>query len=247
MESGFSSDNNEKHLSYREIEPTEKFGAGKLYKVGVVEVEVYENLPGDKPPLVRIRAPSILMNLSYVSDIRPDNDGGMLIDFSKKGEKVHASLSINRTGELMVIYSPPPSSMGISGSGVRRKVGAIQYEQSIIDIPGTPEGVRVEVRGTVDAMPRLVNPDIRTGPLMFFLYEEHPKDPGKPDPIEIWAVKTGTKQELRRAKLVKGSIVELILYKHTYNETTIGGENITSTRHHLGKILSVTKPSPKGQ
>jgi hypothetical protein len=246
MESGASNNKNANNLPYTEIEPNERFGPGKLYTFGVTQIEVYENQPNGKPSLARIRAPGVLMNYSYVSDVRTNNDGGMIIDFGEKGQKAHASLSINRAGEFVTFYSPPVT-MGISESGVTRRVKGTLYQQSAIEIAGTAEGVRVQVKGTVDSAPRLVNPDIRNGPLMFFLFEEYPVNPQKPDPLEVRADKIGSKQELRRAKLVKGSVVEVVLYKHTYQESTIGGERIEATRYNLSKIISVKKPAPKGQ
>jgi hypothetical protein len=247
MENGISHDNNKIALGFTEIEPTEKFGPGKLYRFGVVEVEIYENPPDNKPSLARIRAPGYSSNISHVLEARSNSDGGMIIDFARKGQKVHASLSINRAGEFIIMYSPPPPPMEINESGITRMIRGTLYRQSAIEIEGTPEGVRVQVKGTVDSAPRLVNPDIRGGPLMFFLFEEFPLSPEKPDPLEVRAVKAPKKQELRRAKLVKGSIVEVVLYKHTYEETTIGGGSITTTRYHLDRILSTKKPSPKGQ
>ena len=122
MESALSFDKNASSLSYTEIEPSEKFGPGKLYRVGVIEVEIYECLPDEKPSLARIRAPGASLALSFVADVRP-SDGGMLIDFGRKGERVHASLSINSAGDIAFIYSPPPPPMGISQNGKIRKVG----------------------------------------------------------------------------------------------------------------------------
>jgi hypothetical protein len=244
MEKSLSSENNEKELTYTEIEPTEKFGPGRLYKVGIVEVEIYENLPDEKPSLARIRAPGASMALSYVVDVRPSGDGGMLLDFGRKGEKVHASLSINRNGDIAFIYSPPPPPMGISQRGKIRRVGGMELTQSTIDIEGTPEGVRVQMRGIVDGSPRPVNAKVRNSPLMFFLIEENPNDLKHPVYHEVWAVK-GPRQELQKAKLVKGTEMEAVLYRHTFETPLIGGGKEVVTRHNLSKILSVKKPSPK--
>jgi hypothetical protein len=245
MENGVTHDTNTIELGFTEIEPNEKFGSGKLYRFGVVEIEIYEHPPDNKPSLARIRAPGYSSNISHIVEVRSNSDGGMLIDFARKGQKVHASLSINRAGECVTMYSPPPPPIGINESGITRTIKGTLYHQSAIEIEGTPEGVRVQVRGTVDSAPRLVNSNIRGGPLMFFLFEEFPQNPEKPDPLEVRADKSASKQELRRAKLVKGSIVEVVLYKHTYEETTIGGERITTTRYNLSKIISIKKPSPK--
>jgi hypothetical protein len=244
MENGVSHDNNKNILGFTEIEPTEKFGPGKLYKIGVVEVEIYENLPDEKPPLARIRAPGASLALSYVADVKPSGDGGMLIDFGRKGEKVHSSLSINRVGDIAFIYSPPPPPMGISASGKTRRVGDVEFTQSTIEIEGTPEGVRVQVKGIVDGSPRPVNAKVRNSPLMFFLIEENPKDLKHPVYHEVWAVK-GPRQELQKAKLVKGTEIEAVLYRHTFETELIGGGKEVMTRHNLSKILYVKKPSPK--
>lgn len=245
MEIAASTDKNINALSFAEIEPTEKFGPGKLYWVGVVAVEIYEHLPDEKPSLARIRAPGASLALSYVVDVRPGSDGGMLIDFGRKGERVHASLSINSAGDIAFIYSPPPPPMGISENGIARKVRGVEYNQSTIDIEGTPEGVRVQMRGTVDGSPRPINSKIRNSPLMFFLIEENPHDQNNPVYHEVWAVK-GPRQELQRAKLVKGTEIEAVLYRHTFETKLIGGGEEVITRHNLSKIISVKKPSPKG-
>jgi hypothetical protein len=210
--------------------------------VGVVEIEIYEHPPDNKASLARIRVPGYSSNISHILEVRSNSDGGMLIDFARRGQKVHASLSINRAGEFVTMYSPPPPPMGISENGMTRTKRGTLYMQSAIEIEGTAEGVRVQVMGTVDSAPRLVNSDFRNGPLMFFLFEEFPQNPDKPDPLEVWAVKTPNKQELRRAKLVKGTVIEVVLYKHTYEEVTIVGERITTTRYNLSKIISVKKP-----
>ena len=122
----------------------------------------------------------------------------------------------------------------------------MELTQSTIDIEGTPEGVRVQMRGIVDGSPRLVNSKIRNSPLMFFLIEENPKDQNIPVYHEVWAVK-GPRQELQRAKLVKGTEIEAVLYRHTFETELIGGGKEVITRHNLSKIISVKKPSPKGQ
>ena len=112
---------------------------------------MYENPPG-LPPFARIRSPGLSVALSHVSEVKSNNEGGMLLDFARKGERVHASLSINRAGEIAFIYSPPPPPLEISVSEETRSVRGIAYTQSTIDIPGTAEGVRVHMKGTVDAL-----------------------------------------------------------------------------------------------
>ena len=245
MESGASTDNNASTLNYTEIESSEKFGPGKVYRIGVVEVVVYENPPG-LPPLARIRSPSLSMALSHVSEVKSNNEGGMLLDFARYGEKVHASLSINSVGEIAFIYSPPPPPLEIAVSARTQKVRGIEYTQSTIDVPGTPEGVRVQMKGTVDGAPRPVAPNNRNSPLMFFLIEENPKERDKPVYHEVWAVKS-SRQDLKNAKLVKGSVIEAICYRHTFETDLIGGRKEVVTRHNLAKILSFERPSPKEQ
>lgn len=244
MEKSAPSDKNVDVPNFVEIDGGEKFGSGRLYRIGVVEVEVYDALPDNKPSLARIRAPGASMALFHVSDVRTNGDGGVLIDFGRKGEKPHASLSINRAGDIAFIYSPPPPPMGISENGQTRKVRGVEYSQSTIDIPGTAEGVRVEAKGTVDAAPRPVTPNIRNSPLMFFLIEPNPKDPQKPVYHEVWAVKAA-RAELQRAKLIKGSEIEAVLYRKVLDLTTIGGEKETVTRNYLAKLIYVSK-KPKG-
>jgi hypothetical protein len=243
MDSRSSIDNNKDALSYSEIEPTEKFGPGKLYKIGAMQVEVYDALPDNRPSLARIRAPGASMAIYHVLDVRMSQDGGMLIDFGLVGEKVHASLSINRAGDIAFVYSPPVS-MGISENGKTRTVRGIEYNQSTIDIPRTAEGIRVEIRGTVDAAPRPVVSNMRNSPLMFFLIEENPKEPQKPVYHEVWAVKAA-RGELQRAKLIKGSVIEAVLYRKVLDLTTIGGEKETVTRNYLARLIYVSK-KPKG-
>lgn len=245
METGVSGDNNKSALIFTEIEPNEKFGSGKLYKVGAVEVEVYEK-PSGIPPLVLIRAPGVSMALYHIANVRSNNDGGILLDFARVGQKEHASLSIILSGDIAFIYSLPPAAMGMTESGKIRKVKGVEYNQSTIDVAGTPEGIRVQIKGTVDASPRLVVPTIRNSPLMFFLIEDNPKDPKNPVYHEVWADKAA-RQELQRAKLIRGSVIEAVLYRKVLDLTTIGGEKETITRNYLAKLIYVAKkPSPKG-
>lgn len=142
------------------------------------------------------------------------------------------------------LYSPPPPPMGISETGKVQKVRGVEYNQSTIDVPGTPEGVRIPIKGTVDGAPRPVALNIRNSPLVFFLIEENPKDLEHPVYHEVWAVKA-PRQALKNAKLVKGSEIEVIVYRHTIETPLIGGGRQVITRHNLTKILSVKKPSPK--
>ena len=89
-------------------------------------------------------------------------------------------------------------------------------------------------------------PKNRNSPLMFFLIEENPKDRDKPVYHEVWAVKS-SRQELQKAKLVKGSVIEAICYRHTFETELIGGRKEVVTRHNLAKILSFEKSSAKQQ
>ncbi len=155
----------------------------------------------------------------------------------------HASINIGRNGYIALIYSPPVS-MGISEDGVRRKIKGVEYSQSTIDIPGTVEGVRVQVKGTVDGAPRPVAQNIRNSPLMFFLIEPNPKDEKHPVYHEVWATKSA-RSELQRAKLIKGSEIEAVLYRKVLDVTTIGGGRETVTRNYLAKLIYVSK-RPKG-
>ena len=68
MENVIPHDNNTDALGFTEIEPNEKFGSGKLYRFGVVEIEIYEHPPDNKPPLARIRAPGLF--IEYFACIR---------------------------------------------------------------------------------------------------------------------------------------------------------------------------------
>jgi len=138
--------------------------------------------------------------------------------------------------------------MAISENGITRRIKGVEYAQSTIDIEGTPEGVRVEISGTVDAAPRPVAPKDRNSPLMFFLIETNPKDPDRPVYHEVWAVSAQRRRELKSAKLVKGDEIKAVLHRHTYETDLIGGGKEVVTRHNLTKILFVSKKSsPKGQ
>jgi hypothetical protein len=223
----------------QDIEPHEKYGPGEWYQFGAIKIELYFGLL-EAPPIVCLRVPGGMLFLTDVSNVTPSQDGGVLIDCAKQGQKPHCSISINRIGDIAIVYSPPPKPMQISQSGVMRRSGGLSFTQSTIEIEGTPEGVRVQVRGTIDAAPRLVDPKSQRSPLMFFLIEENLADPDNPVYHEVWAINK-PKQELKALKLTKGKLIEAILFRHTYEVELISGEKETLTRHNLVKVIYVEK------
>lgn len=216
------------------LEPHEKYGAGELYQFGPTKIELYLGT-SEASPIVRIHSGRDWLVLADVSEVRPMQGGGILIDCALPGSKPHCSININRLGEIAFLYSPPAS---ISIGGKTQHIRGQEFTQSTIEIEGTPEGVRVQIRGTVDAAPRLVNPKNQRSPLTFFLIEENPGDPEHPVYHEVWAINK-PKQELKALKLVKGKVIEAILFRHTYETELVSGEKVTITRHNLVKVIYV--------
>ncbi len=218
------------------LEPHEKYGVGEAYQFGATRVELYLGT-GEASPIVRIHVGKDWLLLADVSEVKPMQGGGVLLDCAKQGQKPHCSVNINRLGEIAFLYSPP-ASMQILEDGLLRRSGGKEYAQSTIDIEGTPEGVKVRIRGTVDAAPRLVDSKNQRSPLMFFLIEDNPTQPDKPIFHEVWAINK-PKAELKTLKLVKGVLIEAIFFRHTYEVELIGGEKETVIRHNLVKVIYV--------
>ncbi len=232
-------------------EPTkqsDKFGEGELYKIGQVNIELFYGTE-KASPAVRIRAPGATHILASVSEVLPQDDG-LLINCALPGQHPHCSAHIGKDGSIAILYSPPVS-MTVSENGVTRNIKGQEYIQTSIGIEGSVEGVRVQIKGVVDAAPRLVDAKNPRSPLTFFLIEEAPKNPGKSVYHEVWA-KNRAKQQLKSLKLVKGDIIEAVLYRHIIDVDFIGGESANVTRHNLHTIIYVEKKErlakrPKGE
>jgi hypothetical protein len=214
--------------------PHEKYGVGEVYQFGPTRVELYLGTD-EVSARVRILMSDASLGLLNVSQVKPSQDGGLLIDCARQGQKPHCTVNINNRGEIAFLYSPP-ASMQISESGQVRRFGGREFTQSTIDIEGTPEGVKVQIRGTVDAAPRLIDTKNQRSPLAFFLIEDNPT--GKPVYHEVWAINK-PKQELKALKLVKGTLIEAILFRHTYEAELVSGKKVTVTRHNLVKVIYV--------
>lgn len=225
-----------KTLAPQELDAHERYGAGESYQFGVTRCELYHGL-GETPPVVRLRMPGGILVFSDVSQVTVNTEGGVLIDCARQGQKPHCSINITRSGEIAFLYSPPPPPARISENGIARNIKGQEYRQSMIEVEGTAEGVRVQVQGTVDAAPRLVDSKNQRSPLTFFLIEEDPKHPDNPVYHEVWAVNK-PKAELKALKLVKGSAIEVILYRHTYEIELENHEKQIYIRHNLVKVIS---------
>lgn len=225
------------------LEPHAKYGSGEAYRFGAAIVELYLG-HDDVPSLARLRLPDELLMLRHVVEIKPNGDGGVIIECARRGQKSHASVSVSRRGELAHIYTPPPDDMKLSERQIR--VGGRDFTQTSIDVAGTPEGVRVQIRGTVTAAPRLVDTRNQRSPLMFFLVEEDPAQPDKAVTHEVWAINK-SKQELKALKLVKGNVIEIIGYRHTYDAELENHEKVKFIRHNLVRVIAVEGRSAKRQ
>ena len=223
------------------LEPHEKYGGGEVYRFGAAIVELYIG-HDDVPPLARLRLPDELLVLRHVSEVKPNGDGGVLIECARRDQKSHASVSVSRRGELAHIYTPPPDDMKLSERQAR--IAGRDVTQTSIDTEGTPEGIRVEIQGTVNAAPRLVDAKNQRSPLMFFLLEANPSEPDKPVTHEIWAINR-PKQELKALKLVKGNVIKVICYRHTYDVELESHDKVKFIRHNLVKVLAVEGRSAK--
>lgn len=238
METSFLDTTNLKTmLPSQPIETHDRFGVGELYQLGVTRVELFMGTT-DSSPVARLRMPGGMLAFSDVSEVKAMQDGGLLIDCAKQGQKPHCSISINRFGEIAFVYAPPPAPMQFNENGMKQKIRGKEYAQSTIDIEGTPEGVKVRIRGTVDAAPRPVDSKNPRSPLTFFLIEDNPAQPDKAVYHEVWAINK-PKTELKALKLVKGILIEAIFFRHTYEIELIGGEKETVIRHNLIKVIYV--------
>lgn len=222
-------------LTSQSLPAHEKFGTGESYQFGVTRVELYQGV-AEVPPVARIRMPGGNLVFSDISDVKLAADGGLLVDCAKQGQKPHCSITISKQGEIAFLYTPPPPPVRFSENGIARSVGGIDYRQSTIDIEGTAEGVRVQIKGMVDAAPRLIEPKNPRSPLAFFLIEDDPKHPDMPVYHEVWAVNK-PKQDVKAAKLTKGSVIDAVLYRHTFEVSLGSGEKKIVTRHNLVKII----------
>ena len=213
------------------LEPHEKYGVGEAYQFGPTRVELYLGTL-EAPPIVRIHTGRNWLVLADVSNVQPMQAGGVLIDCALQGQKPHCSININGLGEIAFLYSPPSSPI----SSRIQRVGEKEFTQPTIGIEGTPEGVKVQIRGSVDAAPRLIDSKNQRSPLAFFLIEDNPA--GKPVYHEVWAINK-PKQDLKALKLVKGTLIEAILFRHTYEAELVSGEKITVIRHNLVKVIYI--------
>jgi len=221
------------------VDGGEKLGQGRRYQFGQTILDYYEATPGGGSPLVMVSIPGASVKCRDAL-LNPGKDGGILINCRVVGQPEHGNISISKDGLVVSILSPRPKEMKISENGATRKVKGVEYAQSTIDVEGTPEGVRVQIRGTVDAAPRLVVPTARSSPLMFYLIEDNPKDSEKPVYHEIWAVDRH-KQDLQRAKLVKGTVIEGVFYRKVLDYTSIGGDKQVTPRNYLFLLIYVSK------
>jgi hypothetical protein len=219
------------------LDSHEKFGIGEVYQIGRIRLELFTGQE-TTPPIARIRMPGGILSLSDVAAITPNTEGGVLIDCAKPGQKPHCSVTITRQGDIALLYSLPPAPMRLSDNGMTRSIKGQEYVQSTVDIEGTPEGVRVQIKGVVDAAPRLVDPKNQKSPLTFFLIEDDSAHPADPVYHEVWAINQA-KQELKALKLVKGYVIEAILYRHTYEVEFSNRQKETVIRHNLVKVLYV--------
>lgn len=237
MENGSAIDTTQIKAAYnaQALEAHERFGVGELYQFGPTRVELYAGL-NQTPPVVRLRIPGGLLVFTDISAIKPSQDGGILIDCARSGQTPHCSINISKSGEVVFLYSPPPPPMQMSQQGIARRIGGRDFIQSSIDVQGTPEGVRVQIKGMVDAAPRLLDPKNQRSPLTFYLIEDDPARPEKPVYHEVWA-NNRSKQELKALKLTKGSMIEAILFRHTFEAQLTSGEKMTIIRHNLVKVI----------
>jgi len=223
------------------LESHERFGVGELYQFGATSIELYPGL-GETAPVVRLRMPGGLLAFSNVVAIKPSEDGGVLIDCAMEEHTPHCSITINKKGDVAFLYSPP-ATMTVSQNGVTRTIRGREYTQSTIDIEGTAEGVRVQIKGKVDAAPRLLDAKNQKSPLTFFLIEDNPRNPKEPVYHEIWA-SNKVKQELKALKLVKDTVIEAILFRHKIDIELQNHERVTLIRHNLVKVIYVEGRRP---
>src|SRR5579859_7183467 len=79
------------------IDAHERFGVGELYQFGETKVELYPGM-GETAPTVRVRMPGGLLAFSNVVGVKPNGDGGMLIDCAMQEQMPHCSITITKTG-----------------------------------------------------------------------------------------------------------------------------------------------------
>ncbi len=238
MESSISLDTSAMKTAYspQALEAHERFGVGELYQFGTTQVELYPGM-GETAPVVRLRMPGGLLAFSDIIAVKPSDDGGMLIDCALEERMPHCSITISKGGDVAFLYSPP-ASMTVSQNGMSRTIGGREYKQSTIDIEGTAEGVRVQIKGKVDAAPRLLDAKSQKSPLTFFLIEDNPRDPTKPIYHEVWA-SNKVKQEVKALKLVKDTVIEAIFFRHKIEIELQNREKVTVERHNLVKVIFV--------
>ncbi len=151
---------------------------------------------------------------------------------------------VDPNGNYVTVYTAPVDPevipfQEVTGGLRKQGKGGNTYTQHILDAPDVKEGERVEKYGTVEAAPKPVNKS-RTSPLQFYLLVSHPEHEREQERLEVYSTKAA-KQKLQGYKLVQGDKIHAILYKHTWTDQTIGGDQIVSIRYNLTAITGIER------
>jgi ribosomal protein L14 len=217
--------------------PSEKRQDGRRLVVGPSHAPVAVDLFPEPPALayVRSRGGAEVLLIAGVRTISAEAQGIRIAN-------ADSDCFVSNDGHVIFARTPPPvpaQPMKEGRAVLRYDKDGQEYQQSTIDVAGTPEGTRVHVRGMVRAAPK---PEGRgkDRALVFFL-EEEDKEKGEVVEHEVYATKKA-RADLQRRQLKRGDVVEAVMYRHTYAIDTQGGQELTHTRHYL---VSVTKVEEK--
>lgn len=219
---------------------SEKRTDGRRVILGQENAAVALDIFPESPPLVvvRSRGSEELLSMKNVTSITAETHGVRITN--KQSECLVST-------EGHIIFSrtppPPPPKPFIEGRSVLRfdKFG-VPYQQSTLDIEGTPEGERVHARGMVKEEPKQEGRG-KDRPLMFIL-EEVDEEKGIVVDHEVYATKQA-RAELTRKKLKRGDIIEAVMFRHSITVPTVNGEELTHTRHHLVTVTKVERKDAK--
>lgn len=215
---------------------------GKRIVVGKDTAAVAIDIFTEPSPVVRIRTRGTeeLVVITKVCAIELADDKSVVIR-SQQSECI-----VNNEGYIVFTRVPPPlppKELTTGRSVLRVDKEGHEFQQSTLDIEGTPEGVRVHARGMVYAAPKQEGKG-KDRALIFFLEEEN-QEKGEVVKHEVWATSTKVKEHLKSKQLKRGDIIEAVMYRYIVTVPTMSGEEITLTRHRLATITKVERSNAK--
>jgi hypothetical protein len=221
---------------------SDKRADGRRFIVGQENAALAVDVFPLAPPLVvvRSRGSDELLSMANVTSITTTTEPQGIRITNKQSECLVST-------EGHIIFSrtppPPPPKPFIEGRSVlRHDKDGVPYQQSTLDIEGSPEGERVRVRGMVKDAPKQEGKG-KERPLVFFIEEVDEKN-GVAVEHEVHATRKA-RAELTRKKLTGGDVIEVVMFRHTITVPTVNGEELTHTRHHLATITKVERKNAK--